>query len=114
MSKHLGNHLGAIVGSDIGWGAFEKHGIGQGLDDTDGIDPPGDPDGQAFATVLIDQRQQAQTPAVMGLCFDKVETPDVVGAFGPKPDAGSTIEPEPTLYLNEYIAIKLTRPASRQ
>ena len=32
--------------------------------------------------------------SIMGLGFDKVEAPDVIGSLGAKPDAGPVIKPE--------------------
>jgi hypothetical protein len=75
-----------------------EHRIRQGLDHPQAVDAPIDPQGQALARVLVNERQNAQAAAIMGLAFYKVETPDMVGPLGPQPDAGSVIEPQPTAW----------------
>src|SRR3712207_6109165 len=44
---------------------------------------------------LVDDVEHAVLPSVMGTIQGKVVGPDVVGAFGPQPDAGSVRQPEP-------------------
>ena len=52
-------------------------------------------DRQTSPGELIDHREHADLPSVMGAILDEVVGPDVVGPAGPETDAGSVIEPEP-------------------
>ena len=76
------------------WGGIHQHGIGQRFYDANGIDPPRNPDGQAFAGELVDQRHQTDPTPVVGLGLDKVEAPDMIGIFWSQPDAGTVVEPK--------------------
>ncbi len=87
LAQDLGDQLWAIVRSDEGRDPFEEHGVGQRLNNTNGVDPSSHPDRQALAGKLIDQGHQPDTAAIMGRGLDKVEAPDVVGMRQPEPDA---------------------------
>ncbi len=47
----------------------------------------------ARPAVLIDQRQDAQAPAVEGLRLHEVEAPDVVAGEWPQPFARAVVQP---------------------
>ena len=47
---------------------------------------------------LIDDVKQAALASVMGALLEEVVGPDVVGAFGPQPDARSVRQPEPSAF----------------
>jgi len=84
----------------VSWDAVHQHGISQRLDNADSVDPPGHPDRQTLSGELIDQGHQADTPAVVGLGFNKVEAPDMVLVLRPEPNAGAIVKPPaPTLWL---------------
>ena len=77
------SHFRAVVGSDVFWNTPGEHDIGHGLDDAEAVDSPGNSDGQALSGKLVDQRQQSDLAAIMGLGFDKVIGPDMVAPFRP-------------------------------
>jgi hypothetical protein len=43
---------------------------------------------------LVDDVEQAELPSVMGALLEEVVRPDVVGAFGPQPDARAVTQPQ--------------------
>ena len=95
--------------------AVEQHGFCQSLDPTYGVDPPCNLDGQAFAGELVDQGHQTYAFAIMGLGFDKVEAPDVIGKFRSQPNARSIIKPKTSpfwLFLWDFQPF--TTPDSRE
>jgi hypothetical protein len=49
--------------------------------------------------MLIDQRHDPETPAIMGAALNKVEAPHVMGSLGPQPNAGAVVEPQPASRL---------------
>src|SRR5919112_6086510 len=69
--------------------------IGQDIDHVGGLELAGDPDRQALVGELVDDVEHAVLPSVMSAILDKVVGPDVVGALGPQPEAGSVRQPEP-------------------
>ena len=89
----LGGHLRAVIGSDVLRDSTHEHHISHGLQDTQAVDPPGDPDRQAFAGELVDQRHQPHLAAVVGLSLNKIIGPDMVAPLRAQPDAGAVIEP---------------------
>ena len=52
-------------------------------------------DRQAFPGELIDDVEHAELASIVGPALDKVVRPDMVGVFGPKPDARSVFQPQP-------------------
>jgi len=89
----LGGHLRAVVGSDVLWNAAHEHRVSHGLQNTQTVDPPGDPDRQTFPGELIDQRHQPHLAAIVGLGLHKVIGPDMVAPLRTQPDAGAIIQP---------------------
>src|ERR671921_858178 len=63
LAKSLGDHLGAVVTANMLRHARLEHGIRQGLDHAQAVDPPLHSERQALARVLVDERQNAQAPA---------------------------------------------------
>ena len=61
---------------------------------TEAVDPPRNPDGQAFAGELVDQRHQPDLAAIMGLGLDEVVGPDMIAPLRSQPDAGAVVEPQ--------------------
>jgi hypothetical protein len=95
----FGGHLCAVVRTDVLGDTSGEHHIGQCFDDAEAVDATSNPDGQAFAGVLIDQGHQPEPTAVMRLGFDKVVAPDMIAVLWPQPDTGSVIEPKPATRL---------------
>lgn len=88
----LGGHLRPVVGSDVLWDAPDQHCISHGLQNTQAVDPPGDPDRQTFPGELVDQRHQPNLAAILGLGLHKVIGPDMVAPLRTQPDAGAVIQ----------------------
>ena len=78
---------------------METHRIRQRLDDAEAVDASRHLQRQASAAVLVDQRQDAQAPTVMGLALDEVEAPDVIAMERPQPHAGSIVQPQAAAWL---------------
>lgn len=74
--------------------AAHQHDVGHRLEDTEAVDPARNPDRQAFAGELIDQRQQPELAAILCLGFDEVVAPHVIAAFRSQPDARTVVEPK--------------------
>ena len=68
-------------------GTAQDEQVREQVDDVDGFEPAGHPNGQAFMGELIDDIEQPQFAPVMGALLDKVVGPDMVGTFRPQPDA---------------------------
>jgi hypothetical protein len=83
---YLGGHPRTVVGSDVLRDAAQQHHVSHGLQNTQAVDPPGDPDRQAFPGELIDQRHQPQLAAIMGLALDKVIGPGIVAPLRTQTD----------------------------
>ena len=79
--------------------AADEHNVGQCFDDAKTVDAAGNPDGQAFASILIDQGHEPDAATIMGLGFDKVVAPDVIAMPWPKPDARAVVQPAPASWL---------------
>ena len=77
----LGGHLRAVVGSDMLRDAAHQHHVCHGFQDTQAVDPSGDPDRQAFPGELVDQCHQPHLAAIVGLGLHKVIGPDMVAPF---------------------------------
>lgn len=92
-ADHLGGHLRAIVGTNVLGDSPGDHHVRHRLDDAEAVDAASDPDRQALAGVLVDQRHQPDATTVMGLSLDEVVTPDMIAMLWPQPDTGSIIEP---------------------
>src|SRR5262249_44210862 len=69
--------------------------IRQYVDDVDRFEPAGHPNGQALTGELVDDVEQAKFASAMSALLEEVVGPDVVGALGPQPDAGSVTQPQP-------------------
>jgi len=74
----LRGHLRPVIGSDVFGDTAYQHRVRHGLQDTQAIDPPGDPDRQALPSELVDQRHQPHLAAIVGLGLHKVIGPDMV------------------------------------
>ena len=61
--------------------ATHQHDLGHRLGGTEAVDPAGDPDGEAFAGELVDQRQSPNLAAIVGLGFDEVVTSHMIAPF---------------------------------
>ena len=78
--------------------AAQDEEIGQHVDDIDRLQLAGNPDRQAFAAELVDHVEHSIFPSIVGAVLDKVVGPDVIGVFGPQPDAGSVRQPQPAAF----------------
>ena len=54
-TDHLSGHLRSVVRTNVLRNAADEHNVGQCFDDAKTVDATGNPDGQAFAGILIDQ-----------------------------------------------------------
>ena len=79
------------------WHAAQDEQVRQDIDDVGRVQPPADPDCEAFPGELVDHVQHADLAFVMGFVFDEVVGPDVIGPLRPQPDTGSVVEPKPAL-----------------
>src|SRR5690554_3476823 len=70
--------------------------VRQGVDDISRVELAIDADRQALPGELVDDVEHAELPAIVGPALNEVIGPDMVGVFGPKPDARSVIQPEAT------------------
>ena len=70
-----------------------QHRISNGVQDVTGAQLALHFDGQAFAGVLIDERQHAERPSIMRAILDEVVGPDMVLVLWPQPHAGPIIQP---------------------
>ena len=66
----------------------------QNLDDMLATQPLPDFDRQALPAELVDHRQHADWPAIVGPCCHEVVGPDVVGPVRPQPQDRPVIEPQ--------------------
>jgi len=73
--------------------AAQDEQVRQHVDDVDRFEPAGHPNGQALVRELVDDVEQPKFGSVMGALLEEVVGPDVIGALGPQPDAGSVIQP---------------------
>src|SRR5262249_35560634 len=87
--RRLGEELRAVVGTNVLGNAAQDEQIRQYVDDVDRFEPAGHPNGQALTGELVDDVEQAKFASVMSALLEEVVGPDVVGALGPQPDAGS-------------------------
>ena len=90
----FGDELGAVVGADVPGHAAQDEQVRARVDDVDGFEPAGDPDGQALVGELVDDVEHADLAPIVGAVLDKVVGPDVVAVLGPEPDAGAVGQPE--------------------
>lgn len=72
---------------------MQAHGVGQRLDHADAVDAPRHLQREARPAMLVDQRQDAQAPAVVRLSLHEVEAPDVIAVKRPQPHARAVVEP---------------------
>ena len=72
--------------------------VGEGIDHVGRFQLAGDPDGQALVGELIHDIESAELAAIVGPLLDEVVGPDMIPAFGPKPDAGAVAEPQPPAF----------------
>lgn len=68
------------------WDAAHQHHVSHGFQNTQAVDPPCNPDRQAFPGELIDQRHQPDFAAIVGLGLHQVVGPDMVAALRSQPD----------------------------
>lgn len=94
-TDHLSGHLRSVVRTNVLRNAADEHNVGQCFNDAKTVDATGNPDGQAFAGILIDQGHEPDAATIMGLGFDKVIAPDVIAMPWPEPDARAVVQPEP-------------------
>ena len=93
--------------------APHEHDIGHCLKYAEAVDPARDPNGQAFAGMLVNQRHQPELAAIVGLGLNKVVGPDMIAPLWPQPDAGPIIEPEPAswpLFLGYFQPLATPDP----
>ena len=83
VAHDLRRHLSTVVGPDVLRHPAFEHNVGHGLDDTEAVDAACYPDGQAFAGELINQRQQPELAAIVGLGLHEVIGPDMIAPFRP-------------------------------
>ena len=88
------DELGSIVGAHVPGNTAQDEQIREGVDDVDGFEPAGDPDGQALVGELVDDVEHSDPAPIVGAVLDKVVGPDVVAVLGPEADAGAVIQPE--------------------
>ena len=67
--------------------ATHQHHVRHRFDDAEAVDSARNPNRQAFACELVDQRHQPNLAAIVRLGFDEVVTPHVIAAFWPQPNA---------------------------
>ena len=58
------------------------------------VHPSGHINGQALPGILIDNRQDPERPAIMGVVEQEVIGPDMITVLRPQPETGAIIEPE--------------------
>ena len=78
----------------VGW-SVQGEELGQTMEHIVRVQPAVYDDRQTSPGELIDLREHADLPSVMGAILDQVVGPDVVGPAWPETDAGSAVEPEP-------------------
>jgi hypothetical protein len=71
-----------------------KHAIAQQLDYMCAVQTPRHSNCQAFAAVLVDHDQQAQTASIVRPGFDEVVTPYMMAMLRPQSDAASVVQPQ--------------------
>ena len=91
----FGDELGAVVGTNVLGNAAQDEQVRQYVDDVDRFEPARYPNGQALVRELVDDVEQPDLASVMGALLEKVVRPDLVGALGSQPNAGSVIQPQP-------------------
>jgi hypothetical protein len=73
--------------------AVQAHGVRQRLDHAEAVDAPRHLQRQAGATALVDQRQDAQGSAVVGLGLHEIEAPDSVAVERTQAFARAVVQP---------------------
>jgi hypothetical protein len=87
--------------------------IGQARQHVVAPEPPRHRQGQAFLRILVDHRQDAERPTVMGLVLHEVIAPDMARPAWPETDARSVVQPEPPafgLFLGDFQPLTLPDP----
>ena len=87
FAKGYCDKLWTIVGSDIARHAMLQHCVGDSVQDIARAQLALHFDGQAFSSVLIDQRQHAERTSIMCSILDEVIGPDMVLMLRPEPHA---------------------------
>ncbi len=93
----FGDELRAIVRPYEFGGSAKDEKIGQGIDDVDGTELAFNPDHERLLGKLVDDVECAEYSAVVGPVLDEIIGPDMVGMFGPQPNAGAIVQPKPAL-----------------
>ena len=93
-----GHELRTVIRSDVIWRAMLGEQIGQARQHVVAPEPPRHRQGQAFLRILVDHRQDAERPTVMGLVLHEVIAPDMARPAWPETDARSVVQPEPPAF----------------
>ena len=73
--------------------AAQDEQVREQIDDVGRPEPARHPDGQALVGELVDDIERAKLAPIMSAFLNEVVRPDVIGAFCPKPNARSVIQP---------------------
>ena len=80
--------------------AVRNEQIGEAMEHIVGSELAPNDDGHAAARELVDHRQHANPPPILGAILHEVVRPHVIGSLRPQPDARAVVEPDtPTLGL---------------
>ncbi len=83
----LGDELRSVVRADIGWNATQDEQVRQDIDHIGRVELALYPDGQAFATELVDDIQRTEGPSILRPVMNEVIRPDMVSVLWPQTDA---------------------------
>ena len=91
----LGGEFPAVARADVvGRAAFDEE-VGQHLQHVVRGQVARDGDGEALARVLVDDRQHAEGPPVVGAVLHEVIGPHMPRPARPQPDARAVVQPQP-------------------
>ena len=85
----------AIIGPDIGRRPARDEQIRERRQHVFVLELAGDDQREAFTAGLVDDRQNAELPAIMGTAFDKIISPDMTRIFRAQSDARAVVQPQP-------------------
>lgn len=86
-----------IIRTDECWRSPQDEEIRQSIHHIDGVELPVNTDSQSLPCELINDIQRAVNTPVVGPVMDEVIGPDMIGTLWPEADAGSIIQPQPSL-----------------
>ena len=84
----VGNELRSVVAAQMLWCSVAGNSRFQDGDDIHSPDRPRRTHRHTLARILVENRQNPEPAAVLGLVFDKVPTPDLPRPLGPGPLLG--------------------------